>query len=156
MRIIIAGGGPAAVEAATAIRQHDSNCVIDLYCRENVLPYRRTLLPALLAGSIPEERLQIYPEHFYDQHNINIHPGKKVEQVDPANQLITLTDQQSCHYDRLLLAVGKTSCQLPLLEKISEKVWTFDVFSARINRLYKNIQWSCHADLFRRILKNEC
>ena len=73
MQIIIAGGGPAAVEAAFAIRQYDQVSTIDLYTGENVLPYRRTLLPEVLAGAMPFERLLIYPEEFYRQNRINIH-----------------------------------------------------------------------------------
>ena len=49
MRIIIIGGGVAAVEAAAAIRQYDQNSSIDIYTEENVLPYRRPLLPDLLS-----------------------------------------------------------------------------------------------------------
>lgn len=124
MQIIIAGGGPAAVEGALAIRQHDQNSTIDLYTEENVLPYRRTLLPEVLAGSMPFERLLIYPEEFYRQKQINIHLSEKVVKVDKSSQTVTLQDNTVLKFDRLLLATGKQSRKLPAPPEVAGKIFS--------------------------------
>ena len=124
MQIIIAGGGPAAIEGALAIRQHDQNSTIDLYTEENVLPYRRTLLPEVLAGSMPFEQLLIYPEEFYRQKQINIHLSKKVIKVDKSSQTVTLQDNTVLKFDRLLLATGKQSRKLPAPPEVAGKIFS--------------------------------
>ena len=124
MRIIIAGGGPAAVEAAFSIRQYDQDSSIDIYTGENVLPYRRTLLPAVLAKTVPLERLPIYPAEFYRQYNINIHLASKVVYIDKTKRCIVLQSGQSIEFDRLLVATGCRARKLPVPESIADKVFT--------------------------------
>ena len=124
MRIIIAGGGPAAVEAAFSIRQYDQNSSIDIYTGENVLPYRRTLLPAVLAKTVPLERLPIYPAEMYQKHNINIHLDSTVVHVDATQKCIVLQSGQSIPFDRLLVATGRAARKLPVTESIANKVFT--------------------------------
>ena len=124
MQIIIAGGGPAAVEAAFAIRQYDQVSTIDLYTGENVLPYRRTLLPEVLAGAMPFERLLIYPEEFYRQNRINIHLSQSVVKVSKTSQTVTLQDNTVLKFDRLLLAIGKQSRKLSAPPDVAGKIFS--------------------------------
>ena len=123
MRIIIAGGGPAAAEAAVSIRQHDQTSSIDIYTQERVLPYRRSLLPAVAAGSLPQERLQIYPAEFYSENNINIHQGDAVEHIDAVKQCITLQSGHTVEFDRLLVATGRAARKMPVSSAIADKVF---------------------------------
>ena len=140
MRIIIAGGGPAAVEAAITIRQYDQTSSIDLYSAEDVLPYRRPLLPRVLASEISSEYLIIYPAEFYAANKINIHLARPIEKIDPSSQNVFLPDKEVVPYDRLLLAIGQKSRQLKVSDNVQSKVLSVhDIANVRkINSLLKN------------------
>lgn len=124
MHIVIAGGGPAAAEAAIAIRQYDQMSTIDLYSAENVHPYRRPLLPKVLSGEFTKEKLLIQPPDFYVQHNINIHLAERVLKVDPTKQTVTLQSNEVVAYDRLLLAVGRKSRRFAVAPDVQDKILT--------------------------------
>lgn len=129
MRIIIIGGGVAAVEAAVAIRQYDQNSSIDIYTEENVLPYRRPLLPDLLSQTVTMDRLPIYPAEFYRQNNITLHLAEPAVGVDKTNQTVIFSNQQTAAYDRLLLAVGKTARKLSVSTDFPEKIFSLYTLS---------------------------
>ena len=124
MRIIIAGGGPAAVEAAVTIRQYDQISSVDIYSEENVLPYRRLLLPAVLAKTIPLERLQIHPAEFYRQHNINIHLAESVTGIDARHNTVILQSGKVKPFDRLLVATGRPARKLTAPPVVSDRIFS--------------------------------
>ena len=50
MKIVIAGGGPAALESAVSARKFSPEAEIDIYSAEKFLPYRRPALSGLLGA----------------------------------------------------------------------------------------------------------
>ena len=113
MRIIIIGSGPAAVEAALSIRKLDSNAIITIFASEDILPYRRPLLPQMLNGNFTFERLLIHEQVFYERHRIEIRLNSPVVSIDWPENRVILSDQTCEYYDKLLLANGAKAAKLP-------------------------------------------
>ena len=62
MKIVIAGGGPAALESAVSARKVSAEAEIAIYSAENVLPYRRPALSGLLGAGKEIETKTFYNE----------------------------------------------------------------------------------------------
>lgn len=128
MRIIIIGGGVAAVEAALSARKTCEKCDIDIFSTENVLPYRKPLLPFLLSHDLDENRFFLHNEKFYHENNINIHLHCNVLAVDPEKQHIITDGGKNEKYDRLLLALGSQAVLPPIHVAPGSRFFTFNNF----------------------------
>lgn len=106
-RYCIVGGGYAAAAAIEGIRAHDPNGSIVLFTRENHRPYRRPLLSKdLWYGTATIERLPMHPDHWYDEHRVEVRLRHEVIELDADHR--TLYDERGGQvaYGDLLLATG--------------------------------------------------
>ena len=71
-RYIIVGGGPAGVNAATAIRAKDQDSRIVVLDRDEDPPYYRTELDTYIAGSTPDAEMPLHPLAYYDEQRIEL------------------------------------------------------------------------------------
>ena len=75
-RIVIAGGGQAAVQAIDTLRRRGFTGAITLVGDEPWLPYQRPpLSKKYLAGTLDRERLLLRPPHFYESHAVEDQAG---------------------------------------------------------------------------------
>jgi 3-phenylpropionate/trans-cinnamate dioxygenase ferredoxin reductase subunit len=112
---VIVGGGLAGAKAAEALRDKDFNGRIVLFAEEDRLPYERPpLSKEFLAGkkSLPE--FTVNDAAWYRDHDVDLRLGTGAGAVDPAGHTVTLPDDDTLRYDRLLLATGSRSRHLPL------------------------------------------
>jgi 3-phenylpropionate/trans-cinnamate dioxygenase ferredoxin reductase component len=106
-RIVIAGGGQAAVQAIDTLRRKGFSGKIVLIGDEPWLPYQRPpLSKKYLAGALERERLLLRPPHFYEAHSVETLLGRRVEDISRREQRLRLDDGSSCAYDALLIATG--------------------------------------------------
>ena len=106
-RIIIVGGGQAAVQAIDTLRRKGFTGNIVLIGDEPWLPYQRPpLSKKYLAGVLERERLLLRPAHFYESHSIETRLGRRVEEISRREQRLRLDDGSTVVYDALLLATG--------------------------------------------------
>ena len=106
-RIVIVGAGQAAAAAIDTLRRKGFTGAIALVGEEDSCPYQRPpLSKKYLAGALAHERLLIRPPHFYTEHAIEMHLGRRVTRIDRAAQRICLDDGTALPYDELLLATG--------------------------------------------------
>lgn len=114
MKIVIIGGGPAAVESAIAARKVSADAEIGIYSAENCLPYRRPALSGLLGAgkTLDEKTFFIKPENFFTEQNIGFFPNCKAEKID-GNQVI-FSSGKSVTFDRLILACGSNASRPPI------------------------------------------
>jgi 3-phenylpropionate/trans-cinnamate dioxygenase ferredoxin reductase subunit len=106
-RIIIVGGGQAAVQAVDTLRRKAFTGKIVLIGDEPWLPYQRPpLSKKYLAGALERDRLLLRPAHFYESHSIETRLGRRVEEISRREQRLRLDDGSSTAYDALLLATG--------------------------------------------------
>jgi 3-phenylpropionate/trans-cinnamate dioxygenase ferredoxin reductase component len=114
-RIVIAGGGQAAVQAVDTLRRKGFAGKLTLVAEEPWLPYQRPpLSKKYLAGSLERERLLIRPAHFYAEHAVEVHLGRRVREIARREQHVRLDDGAVLPYDALLLATGSRPRELSL------------------------------------------
>jgi 3-phenylpropionate/trans-cinnamate dioxygenase ferredoxin reductase subunit len=106
-RIVIVGAGQAAAAAIDTLRRKGFTGAIALVGEEESWPYQRPpLSKKYLAGAMAAERLLIRPPHFYGEHAIEVHLGRRVTHIDRGAQRVRLDDGTALPYDELLLATG--------------------------------------------------
>lgn len=107
MSCIIIGASHAGVQAAVNLRGQGYQDKITLISSDTVLPYQRPpLSKAFLQNILPEQRLWLRPETFYQQKNIDLLLGRYVTKIDRDKHEITLNDKQCLPYDKIILATG--------------------------------------------------
>jgi 3-phenylpropionate/trans-cinnamate dioxygenase ferredoxin reductase subunit len=112
-RIVIAGGGQAAVQAIDTLRRRGFSGALTLVGDEPWPPYQRPpLSKKYLAGSLERERLLIRPAAYFADHSVTTHFGHKVTEIARRERQVRLDDGRLLPYDALLLATGSRPRQL--------------------------------------------
>ena len=107
-KYLIIGGGIAGTSAAESIRTVDKNGSIIIVSDEPYLMYSRIMLskPSYFLDQIPEERIFLKNDKWYDSQEIELISGKKAISLDAQNKIIKLFDGSELQYEKLLLATG--------------------------------------------------
>ncbi|MGC8822126.1 MAG: NAD(P)/FAD-dependent oxidoreductase [Desulfurella sp.] len=108
MKYVIIGNSVAGINAATAIRQNDTQGEILIISDEQTRPYSRPLLPNWVIGevSFSEERMFYRRNDFFDKNNIQTLLGQTVEKVDTKQKTVILSNKENINYDKLIIASG--------------------------------------------------
>jgi len=106
MKHVIVGNGVAGVTAAQAIVRADRSAEVHIFGAEPYLYYRRPLLWEFIAGQIEQQTLYFRPADWYAGQGIHLHPGVRVDSLDPTAHQIEPSNGSTVEYDRLLLATG--------------------------------------------------
>ncbi len=107
--VLIVGGGHAGAQAAIALRQAKFEGSVAIVGEEKDYPYERPpLSKEYFAGEKTFERIMIRPPAFWDERNIRMLLGRRIESVDPVGKTVTDTNGDSIGYDRLIWAAGGT------------------------------------------------
>ena len=111
---VIIGAGQEACSAAAKLRELDPDGSILLVGSENHLPYQRPpLSKKYMTGEMEADRLLLRPADWYQQQRIDTLLNVRVEAIDPAARHISLSNEDTVPYDRLLIAAGSTPRTLP-------------------------------------------
>jgi NADPH-dependent 2,4-dienoyl-CoA reductase/sulfur reductase-like enzyme len=102
--IVIIGNGIAGVTTARHIRKL-SNKKITLISAESEYFFSRTALMYVYMGHMKFEHTQPYENWFWKKNNIDLVHGY-VDQVNPEEKVVTLSDSTSISYDKLVIATG--------------------------------------------------
>src|SRR5579863_10121448 len=106
-RVVIVGGGQAAVQAIDTLRRKGFTGKVVLIGDEPWLPYQRPpLSKKYLAGALERERLYIRPEKFFTDHQVAMRLGCRVTAIERREQRLRLDDGEVLPYDALVLATG--------------------------------------------------
>lgn len=112
---VIVGGGLAGAKAAEALRDKDFDGQIILIADEQRLPYERPpLSKEFLAGKKQLTEFTVHDAAWYLDHEIDLRLGVRAVALDPAAHSLALSDDSTVGYDKLLLATGSRSRQLPV------------------------------------------
>lgn len=104
---LIVGGGQAGAQAIDSLRRDGFSGKLVLVGDEAHLPYQRPpLSKKYLAGEMPVDRLLFRHAAFYAEHGIEVRLDVRAQQLNTQQQSVSLSDGQTLHYDRLLLATG--------------------------------------------------
>ena len=106
-RVVIVGGGQAAVQAIDTLRRKGFTGELVLIGDEAWLPYQRPpLSKKYLAGALERDRLLLRPQHFYESHTVETRLGRRVEEISRREQRLQLDDGSIVAYDALLISTG--------------------------------------------------
>lgn len=115
MRLVIVGGGPAALAAARGYRDAGGGGDVTLLTPELVLPYQRPPLSKdFLRGEVDDSDLPIEAEAWYAEHGVTVRLGGEVETLDAASRTLTLGSGETLSYDACVLATGAEPSILPV------------------------------------------
>ena len=128
MKHIIIGAGPCGVIAAETLRKSNPVADITLIGDEPVPPYSRMAIPYLLIENIGEEGTYLRSTEHYEKQNIN-YLNHRVASVDTDEKTLTLDDDSTITYDKLLIASGSYPVSPPIegidLPKV-HSCWTLE------------------------------
>ncbi|MGV0908761.1 NAD(P)/FAD-dependent oxidoreductase [Martelella sp. FOR1707] len=112
--VIIIGTGQGGFQAAASLRQEGYRGRITMIGEEPGLPYQRPpLSKAYLKGADPE-RLRLRPVGFYEQNEIDVIDGTRVDGIDRHARTVTTASGQVLRYDHLILATGTRNAVPPV------------------------------------------
>ncbi|PHR22469.1 MAG: pyridine nucleotide-disulfide oxidoreductase [Hoeflea sp.] len=113
-RIVIVGGGQAAVSASMRLRAGGFTGTVDILSEEPVLPYQRPpLSKAYLKGELDEDRMYLRPDSLYREQGITVHLETQALMIDRVKRTVETEKKSKFPYDRLILATGATPRPLP-------------------------------------------
>lgn len=107
-KYLIVGSSHAALEAATAIRFHDSDGTLTLLTRDARLPYSPTILPYVVSGRSEPDNVILRDETWFRDNAVAFVPRATVAAVDPEQSRVLLESGGAWSYERLLIATGAT------------------------------------------------
>jgi 3-phenylpropionate/trans-cinnamate dioxygenase ferredoxin reductase component len=105
--VLIVGGGHAGAQAAIALRQAKFGGSIAIVTDEHDLPYERPpLSKEYFSGDKAFERIMIRPAGFWEERNIEILLGRRVDAVDANEKTVNLNTGAAIGYGNLIWATG--------------------------------------------------
>lgn len=113
-QFVIVGSGVAAVSAANAIRVRNQVARIILISAESSYPYYRPALSDVIVKDVPAEELNLNPEAWYVENNIELRLNTLVQSVNAQTKSIVLADGTEMSYDKLILATGSSNFIPPI------------------------------------------
>ena len=111
-KMVVIGGGAAAVNAAVALRKRDSEAEIEIYSADTLPPYYRPALTKKLAEDISQEEHLLFPESYYQENGIKLRLGVEIAEIAPAEHEIVDANGERVRYDKLVIATG-AECFIP-------------------------------------------
>ena len=106
---VIVGASLAGAKAAETLRTEGFDGRVVLIGEESERPYERPLLSKdYLRGDKPAGKLYVHDEGFYQDSDIELITGTRVQSINPRAHEITLNGGRRMSYHRLLLATGAT------------------------------------------------
>jgi 3-phenylpropionate/trans-cinnamate dioxygenase ferredoxin reductase component len=114
-RLVVIGGGPAALEAARSYREAGTDGEVVLVSGDEYLPYNRPPLSKdFLRGESQEDALPLEDWDFYRQHDIEVRLRTRAQALDTDSRVVTLSDGRTLSYGCCILATGASPKPLPV------------------------------------------
>ncbi|NMH98301.1 FAD-dependent oxidoreductase [Pseudonocardia acidicola] len=114
-RLVIVGGGPAALSAARGYRACGGAGEIRLISDDRARPYDRPpLSKEYLRGETTAESLPMEPAEFYDEQRVTVDLDRTVATIHPGDRYVVLGDGERLDYRTCVLATGAAPRRLPV------------------------------------------
>lgn len=105
--VLIVGAGHGGAQAALLLRQAGFEGSVAMIGDEREPPYERPpLSKEYMAGDKEFDRILIRPRQFWEDRNIDLLLGKRVRHIDAAAKTVTIGEDESFGYDKLIWATG--------------------------------------------------
>ena len=104
---VVVGAALAGGTAAATLRDEGFDGRLVLLGDEPGFPYQRPpLSKTYLRGEVPRDDLNIRPEAWWREHDVETRPGTRVHALDTGARTLTLTDGERLAFDGCLVATG--------------------------------------------------
>ncbi|MEF8706293.1 MAG: nitrite reductase large subunit NirB [Candidatus Accumulibacter sp. UW27] len=114
-KLVVVGNGMAGIRTLEELlKLAPERYEITVFGAEPYPNYNRILLSPVLAGEMTIQDITLNPLEWYREHDIRLHLGKHVEQIDRRRRKVFTPDGIEVDYDRLLLATGSTPFMPPI------------------------------------------
>lgn len=110
MKVVIVGGGAAGASCAARLRRLDERAEIIILEKTDEISIANCGLPYYISNVI-DSRAQMLvsnPDKFRTWFNIDVRLNSEVVSIDRAKKLVTLKNNETINYDKLVLALGTT------------------------------------------------
>ncbi|QGG49333.1 NAD(P)/FAD-dependent oxidoreductase [Heliorestis convoluta] len=105
-KLLILGGGMAALSAAEAAREANPTVEIVMVAREPEYPYLRFRLSSFIGKTVDTAQLGIKKPHWYEEKKIKLLRGTAALAINNAKKEVSLNNGETIYYDRLIIATG--------------------------------------------------
>lgn len=112
-KYLIIGSSHAGLSALDAIRTLDESGTVTLVSRENAVPYSPTILPYVVSGDVPPEKLALRDADYFEKMNAAFRKNDAVVKVDTAKKTVKLASGEDIQYEKLLIATGANAAIPP-------------------------------------------
>lgn len=136
---IIIGNGAAGTTACEEIRKRNQKCSIEIISTENVVGYNRPMLTKGILSSLDPINFYIKSYEWYLENKIALTLGVTVTEIKAQSKELTLSNGETRHYDRLILATGADSFIPPIKGAEQEGVYAIRSLEG-INKLQEYLK----------------
>jgi nitrite reductase (NADH) large subunit len=113
--LVIIGNGMAAAKLCEELSQRAlGRYAIAVIGKEPRLAYNRVLLSSVLAGEVSAGDLTVKPADWWRKHGVTLCYGTAAIAVDAAARTVTLEDNTTLPFARLVFATGSRAVRLPI------------------------------------------
>lgn len=114
-RLVIVGNGMAPGRMLehlfdAAPKQFD----VTIFNAEPRVNYNRLMLSPVLSGEKSYEDIITHDDDWYAQHNVTLHKGARVTQIDRQAKVVVSENGVAAHYDKLVIATGSNPFIIPV------------------------------------------
>ncbi|WP_448187378.1 nitrite reductase large subunit NirB [Azospirillum sp. sgz301742] len=114
-RLVVVGNGMAGIRTLEELLlRAPDRYDITVFGAEPHPNYNRIMLSPVLAGEKRFDQIILNGLDWYEQHNITLHTGDRVESIDREARTVTSAGGVTVPYDKLLLAIGSNPVILPI------------------------------------------
>ncbi|MFG2025304.1 NAD(P)/FAD-dependent oxidoreductase [Streptomyces sp. NPDC048825] len=111
-RVVVVGGGQAGFSVASTLRGAGYEGPVTVFADERHLPYERP--PLSKKAHTDSLRVELVPESFYKERDIELRLGEDVVAIDTAAYAVVTGTGTRVSYDHLVLATGARNRPLPV------------------------------------------
>jgi nitrite reductase (NADH) large subunit len=124
-RLVVVGNGMAGMACVEQILKYGARFQITVFGDETHVNYNRIMLSSVLAGEKAADDIVLNSLDWYLQHEIDLHVGVRIIDVDPDAKTVTGNDGSVTPYDILLFATGSSAWMPPISGLDKDGVFAF-------------------------------
>ena len=115
-RLVVVGNGMAGARAIEEVLARGGADLFDIvmFGDEPYGNYNRIMLSNILSGQQDYQEIFLNPMEWYAEHDIVLHAGARVNEIDRFAKVVTAENGVQEHYDVLLIATGSRSFMPPI------------------------------------------